>query len=717
MAGRGMSVFTHNGDDYRINDPNIAGEFSESTAYVEGNYVNYEGDLYRFIKNHPAGSWDATHADKVEVGMEIGGVRDVLYTESGLLRLHELDLLDYSTINLWINSSNIWSTTGKSKMIPITDIVGHTITVKGNSDNGTAVCFLKSSDHTSGGMADYANGTGRTSLSAGELKTFVIPEDCAFINVTEETSGNSRRPDYINAYQSVIPEIEAQLTETVNYDLTTPPFNVYISTNDVWSPNGTSNIFDIPADAKEITVKASLDADARIAFLTKKNHTTWTAPSYATGTGRLTVDAGLEKTYSVPASASYLYVARTYTSDGETYDRTPQSASFTRNKTIAEAAQIPLGLHTMPDNSGVLNVIKRCRQLTDIRWTPAVNLPRCMQISLTYPTDSTYKNANNEIHRYEGTFLAGKEYRGVPYGRCDALNRSPNNYGYDRSSVGMDVSFETFLTAVQNSESIISKQDLSSLEEHRSIPYAGVCSDFVCYALGLSTHYSTVNIPSIPGLNIVDANNPTVGEIDINKIKLADVLNYYDDEEEHGHVVIVTDLVKDEFGANVFFEVSETTTRGEANPDYTDGTEGGTCRRIGYSAQDFIDAHSSYDVYRYSNIAGVTYTPSKYVNVGDELDMVRYGHLPCMPYMGEGFRYKYGKIPNATIVITTNDFGYLRVFKDGTEVSGSPFTVSGGAKYVNVGFSETGSYYAYLCNMSSGNNTMVSAKCHWTVES
>lgn len=62
----GMSVFSHNGVDYIINDPNIAPEFSASASYSKGDYVTYNGNLYRFTTAH-SGAWNASDAAVVTV--------------------------------------------------------------------------------------------------------------------------------------------------------------------------------------------------------------------------------------------------------------------------------------------------------------------------------------------------------------------------------------------------------------------------------------------------------------------------------------------------------------------------------------------------------------------------------------------------------------------------------------------------------------------------
>lgn len=362
-----------------------------------------------------------------------------------------------------------------------------------------------------------------------------------------------------------------------------------------------------------------------------------------------------------------------------------------------------MGLHTMPESRGVLNLIKRCRQLTDIEWTPAVDLPRLMRETLTQPTDSDY--AANMSTIYLGKFSAGKKYKGIPYGRCDDLGA----YGYSNSYVGLHIDLETFITAVSNPQSYVSLESSGNVLDHQSIVFAAVCSALTCYALNVS-YKPTSNIPTIDGLQFITELTVDGEYISPNTFKLGDVLNLQGD-----HTVMITDLVKDDNGNVIYIEESEATMQGNGNKDVEGGETGGLCRRVGYSVSEFFDRFGGYQLLRYDYIDAIPYTPSKYVNVGDELDMARLIDLPVMPYMGEGFKYKSGYIPNTTLAINSTYYNKLRVFKDGTEIASSPFTVSPGDVSVDVGFSDAGNYEAYLCKMSGGSNTAVSAKCHWSV--
>ena len=84
MAAKGMAVYTHQGEDYTINDPNIADEFSSSAAYTKGDYVNYQGNLYKFTENHQ-GVWNSGHVSQVHIGNEIKTIMSDVETLDGVM--------------------------------------------------------------------------------------------------------------------------------------------------------------------------------------------------------------------------------------------------------------------------------------------------------------------------------------------------------------------------------------------------------------------------------------------------------------------------------------------------------------------------------------------------------------------------------------------------------------------------------------------------------
>ena len=63
---------TYKGIDIEFEDmkavENAAEPFSESKAYITGEYCTYEGTLYKFVADHEAGAWNAAQVEKTTIG-------------------------------------------------------------------------------------------------------------------------------------------------------------------------------------------------------------------------------------------------------------------------------------------------------------------------------------------------------------------------------------------------------------------------------------------------------------------------------------------------------------------------------------------------------------------------------------------------------------------------------------------------------------------------
>ena len=639
-------------------------------------------------------------------------------TESVLSDTEEVNISNYnisqygisSTYNTWANS-DLW----ESIFIPI-DGKTTGITITANSLTNAVVAMLKTRPSSTdiGLTPDYATGSSRISISAGDTLTLYPPNDCAYLwveisynstdhtpdSITKGTISIDRIESEITDLQSEVETLESSLTELLNIDTDDYGKSQYGigSSLGTWLNNDKWETIFIPIDkyVKGMTVTAGSNYTA-IAMLKTRPQASdiGSEPNYATGGSRVTINAGESSSFNIPNDCHFLWVELGY--DGT--DHAPDSIVEKREKTY-EAQLPPIGLHTMPESEGQLNMVKRCRQLTDIKWTPAVDLPRLMREQKSYPYDNDYGEY------YEGTFKAGTEYTGVPYGRANDIT----SYGYTTGFVGLDVSLESFISSISNAGSMLSKTSTFNLADHASTKYAVVCSAFTCYALNVS-YVPTSDIPNINGLSLIGKIDDNGTRLNSKLLKLGDVLNL-----QSYHTAIITDIIYDIDGNVVAVELSEATVAGLADKNYSDGQVGGVCRRKGWSLEMFYTAWGDYSLYRYSKISSIPYTPSPYVNVGDEFDMYNVVNYPCMPYMGENFKYKEGYIPNTDVVIAPNlGFEYLRVFKDGTEITGSPFVVTSETEKISVGFSAAGEYTAYLCNMDNGDNTRMSYKCHWSV--
>ena len=195
---------------------------------------------------------------------------------------------------------------------------------------------------------------------------------------------------------------------------------------------------------------------------------------------------------------------------------------------------------------------------------------------------------------------------------------------------------------------------------------------------------------------------PDSGDIDFNSISIGDFLyiSY--------HVAIITDIIRDESGNISAIEVCESTRCGNGNNNVLGGKLGGLARRKFWNKEDALEEFGEYIMYRKLTFYGLTYTPSAYVDTGNEGDMEIIVDYPCIPYLGNKAVYKYGYIHNSKVCIGASGFTTLVVTKDGEDFN--TFDVTGLTE-IEVGFSDIGEYKAYL---SDGTHNTVS--CEWTVE-
>ena len=677
--------------------------------------------------------------DSNKVKGEISSLKEDLNAVSDALRkVSDIDFTGLTRRNAYINTSNKWSVSpdGRKCYTVSRPADAEVIIIGANDSANTTYAFLTADTITNQQTPAFCTGHQRVVVNAGDTITANIPSDCQYIyilaTVDGETDNMPDRSEFVSyptiAEQSVLFSEAQELTDAQkavarsnigagdastidkinsylfdsDIDLTADVVNAFINTSNKWSSSGSSFIMPVP-DADVLTVTANDTQVAVVALLKSNEHAQNTTPDYATGSTRTVIEAGAKLSLAVPSDAKYVYIMRTYS--GTVY--TPQKATWTL-KAVQKDDVIPLGLHEMPRNTTALNIVKRCRQMTDIKWTPAVDLDRYMLVQCDAPVPESAT-----AQKYLGTFKAGTEYKGVPYGR---VSGTMQDYGYNYATVGHYIGFDTFVSSVSNPNSKLCKEDVGSVAQHISVIYATVCSGLTCYALNVG-EVPTANIANISNLQEIGKINDNGVLLDDSQFEIGDVLNLYD-----YHTAIITDIIRDSAGIIQFVELSDASTAGLADRNYSDGPIGGVCRRKGWSRERlFNDVGASaggwggYTLYRYTG--SVPYTPSLYVNVGDEFDCQRIEHFPCMPYEGEGFVYKSGYIPDNAVKILTSlgGYAYLRVFKDGTEITGSPFAVANDTEYISVEEISAGNYSAYLCNMSGGDVTNLTYACHWSI--
>ena len=262
--------------------------------------------------------------------------------------------------------------------------------------------------------------------------------------------------------------------------------------------------------------------------------------------------------------------------------------------------------HAIPENQGVQNAIDRAYSLTDVEWTPLANVPGVKKI-----------NGEFTVVPFE----AGKTYRGIPYSGVTA------NDCY----VGLNVSLESFMTALENENSVLYTENLFSTNPKSATYFGTVCSKFAQYALDVPGSYNTNNVANIPGMETI----ALPGQYTVDQIKLGDVVLHTRD-----HTTICTDILYDADGNVAFIEISEAVLP--------------LCRRMYWSPEEFYEHFEGYRLCRYQYI---DQTPA----IGETELTDDYA---LMPRFGDKYNYKVSST-KGIVDILESGYSTAVVIRDG----------------------------------------------------
>ena len=360
----------------------------------------------------------------------------------------------------------------------------------------------------------------------------------------------------------------------------------------------------------------------------------------------------------------------------------------------------------IPQNSGVMASYKRAHQLTDLRYETLDITPSAVTPEGGDPVETR----------------AAGQYTGAPYSsvkECEAY-------------VGTDVSFLTFLSAVNNPYSLFytecvrggtytynnhtytdgkSAYGLSYHGVNNVGPYYGcVCSQFMDYVLGQRIRFvsSEFGYLTDQGLLYKVTDNSHTG------IQLMDVIQEYRASGKPSHETVVTDIYRNERGVPTRIFVSECASGQEYVKDgvvVPAGTQDSVptvgCRTREYDAAGF-DAYLREGVsgrsvrgqlYRFVKIADyLDYTPSDFVAVEDEPEPEPYAfNDDICTYAGDWASFRLG-FP-VHVNYTRGAYTHMALKKNGTVIATVALPSSYNATH-SVDLSEycqsAGLYSAYL---------------------
>lgn len=183
--------------------------------------------------------------------------------------------------------------------------------------------------------------------------------------------------------------------------------------------------------------------------------------------------------------------------------------------------------------------LRRVDYLEHLRWIPLAKVPN------GYP-DSSSTSATNVANTYFD--LAGQLAVGVPY----------SDVAQTRKYVPNNVSLRTFMTAVLNRRSLlyteelhkgVSKYGMTYAQGHRRAYYGEVCCGLTAWVMGMNTMYLSGDYGSnnVPGLS-------TVSYSSVNDLRPLDLI------WQDGHISIISDIWKDEFGNVKYIAWAEMST-------------------------------------------------------------------------------------------------------------------------------------------------------------
>lgn len=268
-----------------------------------------------------------------------------------------------------------------------------------------------------------------------------------------------------------------------------------------------------------------------------------------------------------------------------------------------------------------------------------------------------------EVLKRNGVFPQGVAVTGIPYSSVKELDKF----------VGQEVSFYTFLSAVNNPRSVLYTENVGLPPYHGkncAAYYGSVCSMAVNYALGLDRPYATFMYGSLPGFK-------RVAQQDLDYAAPGDIVCF------SGHVILITDIIKDDDGSIKYVRILECTGSKAFNRRYNKE-----------QFQSRLDK-KEHVIYRYLDLQKLATEPSPFPAI--EFDL-----KACMTNnalsLDRGDRVAYSK-DEGEVVMNVLDGGYdkLKVYKiiDGNMIMVEEQTYFGTPDILLTGL-EPGSYKAIL---------------------
>ena len=253
----------------------------------------------------------------------------------------------------------------------------------------------------------------------------------------------------------------------------------------------------------------------------------------------------------------------------------------------------------IPDSPGMENALRRARQLAELKWTPVQPFPAIV------------KTGAKEGPAFTPVFLpAWRPQTGMNY----------SGARFDEKYLGLNVSIETFMTALSNPESVLYTHSLHGRTPLAAAFYGTVCSEFASYVMDIPLHIDCQQWPFLDGIEQIDPEP-------LENLKLCDILN-----ERTRHTAVITGIRRDVEGKIVDITVTESTPPNIQSKVFT--------------PKEFTEywLKNNYEILRYKKIDGVTYQANPWVRLEGDPELPKPQPNPTlMPDYGDKANYILGE--------------------------------------------------------------------------
>ena len=284
---------------------------------------------------------------------------------------------------------------------------------------------------------------------------------------------------------------------------------------------------------------------------------------------------------------------------------------------------------------GKIAVLQRAKKISTIAWTPLAPI---------------------YSHKLNGYFEANHLYEGIPYSSVKQLDKF----------VGQEVSFETFVSAVNNPYSVLYTENMGAspyFGTNCSTYYGSVCSSAINYALNIKLPMTTSMYKTSGLFEKISIQN-------ISKAEIGDIIL-----KENNHVLMVLDVKTSETNADILLLESGD----EITKEYT----------LSKSLYEKKFPYADWSIYRYKRINDVEYDLSEGNNFEKKKTI-------CM---SRGDKSCYRLNEKIEVSVLSADYPYMVVENKDSVICSIKIESKGN---VSIPISKPGKYTAYLSHEEFG---------------